>query len=255
MYSSWAQRQRKKLIFLFSIVAFTLLSVYLTIGLYAPPSCFDEKKNQDELEIDCGGSCSLMCASQIQPLNTIWVRSYESSPGLWSAFAYIENSNPAAEVLNARYRFKLFDKDNVIIKEIEDSTFITQEIILPVFSGRIDVGDAKPYRTEFEWIEPLVWTSAKNIYKVELEEQKLSNATKKPEITGVIVNKEAFRLENVEVVAIVYNTQENVIAVSKTYVDAIPARGKQNITFSWPYPFNAFPYRWQLIARVPAQEE
>lgn len=255
MYSSWAQKQRKTIIIGLSSIAFIFLAVYLTIGLYEPPSCFDGKKNNNELEIDCGGSCSLLCASQILPLRTIWVRSFESSPGLWSAFAYIENPNHSAEVVRARYRFTLLDKNNEVIREVENNTFITQEIILPVFEGRIDVGDAQPYRTEFEWLEPLVWTTPKNIYKVEIEEQKITNATTKPEITAVIVNKEAFRLEDVEVVAVVYNTQENVMAVSRTYIDVIPARGKQSITFAWPYPFNAFPYRWQLIARVPAQEE
>jgi len=255
MYSVWAQKQHTMTIYIVGGILVLLLAVYIAIGLYEPPSCFDGKKNQNEIDVDCGGGCELLCTSQVQNPRMVWVRSFKVSSGIWSAFAYLENPNPDSEVREAHYKFTLYDKRDFVIKEVEGTTYITQDAILPVFEGRIDVGDAEPYRTEFKWTEPLVWHRPKNIYKVEVEEQKILNSTKKPEITGGLINREAFLLEGVEVFVIVYNTSDTAIAVSKTYVESISAREKKGVTFSWLFPFDAYPYRWQVIARVPPQED
>ncbi|KKS83844.1 MAG: hypothetical protein UV60_C0032G0013 [Parcubacteria group bacterium GW2011_GWA2_43_11] len=254
MYSAWATKQRSKILFGLASIGFVILAAYITIGMYRPPSCFDKKLNQDEIAVDCGGTCSLMCASQIKPLNTVWARSIQVSPTLWSAVAYVENPNTTGKVNEARYRFTVYNRNNEIIVERENSIFITQGGIVPVFEGRIELLNQVPYRTEFEWIEPLVWTQMRSLYTVAVEEQELSNSATQPEITAVLVNKEPFPLVDVEVVAIVFDVNNNAVGVSKTFVDRISARGKRNITFSWTSPFTAPAERWQLIVRVPTQD-
>jgi hypothetical protein len=255
MYSSWATKQRTKFFLVVGGVGFVIFSLYILINMYKSPTCFDFKMNQDEVGVDCGGVCSLMCDSQILPLNTVWVRSFEAGPGFWSAFAYIENQNVQAEVREVSYRFSLFDRSNNLIVAKEGKTFITQDTLLPLFLSRLEVGDAQPYKTTFEWLEPLVWHRSGAVYSVALEEQELKNVESQPEIHAVLVNKEPYPLKDIEVVALVYDKDENAIAVSKTYVDSVSARGRSNIRFVWSTPFEKEAKRWQLIARVPKQEE
>ena len=254
MYSAWATKQRSKILFGLVSIGFIVFAAYIMIGMYRPPSCFDKKLNQDEIGIDCGGGCSLMCASQIKPLNTVWSRAIQATPTLWSALAYVENPNPTGKVDAARYRFTLYNRNNEIIAERENSIFITQGGIVPVFEGRIELLNQIPYRTEFEWIEPLIWTQMRSLYTLAVEEQELSSSYTQPEITASLVNKEPFPLTDIEVVAIVFDANNNAVGISKTYVDLISARGKSPITFSWTSPFTAPAERWQLIVRVPTQD-
>jgi len=238
-----------------SIIGFVIFSSYIMINMYVPPSCYDRKLNQEELGVDCGGTCDLMCDFQIQPLDTVWVRSFEVSPGLWSALAYLENPNPESYVSDAKYRFNIYDRNNKLIATKEGKTFITKDVILPVFAGRINIDEGVPYKTTLEWTKPLIWMRVDSTHEVVLEEQQISGANRRPEIDATLINKEPNVLEDVEVIAIVYDEQQNAIAVSKTYVDKLSARGKQHITFSWFSPFESKYKRWQLIPRVPPQKD
>ncbi len=254
MYSLWAAKQRSKIILTFSFICLVCLGLYVNLSLYTPASCFDGKLNQDEYGVDCGGVCAKMCTSQVSPLITVWTRSYEVSDGLWSSFAYVENPNSRAYATEARYRFRLYDRSNTLIGEKEDTTFITNEMLVPVYANRIDTGGRVPYRTEFEWVEQPVWYQLRETYSVALEEQKIVNLATKPELTAVLVNKDPFPVEDVEVYAIVYDVNKNAVGVSKTYVDRVSARGKRNVFFVWNEPFSATPERWEVMARVPVQE-
>ncbi len=255
MYSSWAVKRRAKITIFFSVVGFVIFAAYIIISMYKVPTCFDEKRNQDEFGKDCGGICDLMCSFQIQPLKTTWARSFKAIDSMWSSVAYIENSNPQAYVEKAKYRFSIYDRENNLITKKEGVTYISEDPILPIYHGRINIKNGiLPYRTKFEWIEPLVWMRTDNLYKVVIEEQKLSNTHSEPELTATLVNKEPYDLKDIEIVAIVYDVHKNAVATSKTHVDVLSARGKRHITFSWPNAFDSNAERWQLIARVPHQE-
>ena len=59
------------------------------------PSCFDNKQNQGEEGIDCGGPCSKVCIPQaiktITVVNrVVWL---EASPNNYVAFAEVKNDN------------------------------------------------------------------------------------------------------------------------------------------------------------------
>lgn len=45
------------------------------------PSCMDNKKNGTETGIDCGGSCTLACLNQVDPIAILWARSFRVVPG------------------------------------------------------------------------------------------------------------------------------------------------------------------------------
>ncbi len=256
MYSTWAARRRNVMLFWLSTFAIVGLVIYLLISLYEPPSCSDRKLNQDEVGVDCGGVCSRLCSSQIGQLSVAWTSSFEVSEGMWSAFAYIDNPNTEAYTLSAPYRFSLYDRAGNLITQVEGETMITHNPMIPVFEGRINVGDSEPYHTEFEWLdENQVWYREDDFYEVTVQEQVMKNASTKPEIQATVVNKTPYVLDDIDVYAVVYDVNKNAIAASKTYVDRLSPRGKQNITFSWPNPFGAQYERMELIVQVPQQED
>lgn len=254
MYSAWAQEKRKKITLWLGGIFLIVFGIYIQVSLYTPPSCFDGKLNQDELGIDCGGVCAKICSSQIQPTKTVWARSYKVSNSLWGAFAYLENPNTKAYAPFAQYRFTIYDRSNIPIAVEEGVTFITHEAVVPVYAHRIDLGVREPYRTEFEWVEIPAWYRVGRVYAVVPEEQRISNLNTRPELTAVLSNQEPYPLEDIDVFAILYDVNKNAIATSKTYVDRLSPRGKRNIVFSWNEPFNASVERWEIMTRIPPQE-
>jgi hypothetical protein len=254
MYSLWAKEHRTKYIFWVSIIGFVSLTTYLFINLYEPATCFDGEQNQGESGIDCGGNCELLCRFQTTPTQTVWARSFKVTDALWSAVAYLENTNSFARAKEAKYRFTLFDKGNNIIAEREGSTYITPGTVLPIYEKRISTNGRTPYRTEFEWIEQFDWYRIDSHGRVTFQEQQISDITTKPQLQAMLVNNEPYPQRNIEAVAIIYDSEKNAIATSRTFVDVVDARGKRRVIFSWSSPFITQPERWEIIARIPVQE-
>ena len=255
MYSAWAIKKRFMTLFLLGAIGLSAFAAYVFISMYQPPSCYDNKLNQDEIGIDCGGMCSLMCSSQINPLNTVWTRVFEIREGMWSAISYTENPNPEAYSKEANYVFSLYDRDVVLLKEVHGSTYITHDPVLPVFHGRIEIeGTDKPYRTVFKWENEPDWYRVDDVYDLIVQEQKYTYTQNGPEVSASLINQQPRAIKDIEVVAIVYGADKNAIAASKTYVDYLPARGKREITFSWINPFATSIERIEIIPRVPLQE-
>jgi hypothetical protein len=255
MYSSWAERKRRWIKLSIWTIVIVTLGTYLGVRLYRPPSCFDQKKNQNEVGVDCGGVCSILCTTQVQDMNTLWARTFEVSHGMWSALAYVENPNFTAYAQNVPYRFTLYDKDGATILERTNTTFISGEPALPIFEGRLNVGDRIPYRVTFEWLGKPVWYRLDTKHTVTLQEQKVTPSGTGVDVTATMVNKEAFLMQNIEVTAIVYDTNQNAIAASETFVDLIKPREQRQLVFSWPKPFPVAIGRVELVPRIPLQEE
>jgi hypothetical protein len=255
MYSNWAARRRVKIIAVLTAVVFVVFAIYILVGLYEPPSCSDGVQNQQELGIDCEGPCELLCPQTVAPLKVRWARSLEVSSNMWSAIAYVENPNIEGYVRDLQYVFTFYDRSGELLLERRGTTFATHEQILPIFEGRIDTGDTSPYRTVLQFVGGTPWVRVPSVYDVEVVEETLRNTQTKPTLTAQLINQEPRILNDVMVVAIVYDIDGNAIAASETYVETLPARGKRKITFSWPQRFAGVAERIEIIPRVPEQHE
>jgi hypothetical protein len=154
---SWGTRRRNTIITIFFLIVFSVIGYLLYDALYEPPNCFDGKWNGDELGIDCGGSCELMCEFQV--LNPIinWTRLFQVSPGVYNVLAYVENPNANAGIPQISYRFRVFDEENVLLQERRGSTEILPKSIIPILENTLPVGQLDANRVVFEFTEPFVW--------------------------------------------------------------------------------------------------
>lgn len=229
-------------------VVFVVLVAYSALN--RQPTCFDYRQNQDELGVDCGGICVRRCSSEVLPLTVLWSRPFEVSSGFWSVAAYIENPNLTSYADSVSYRFSLYDKENVIVKEIEGSTFIDGGSSIPVFVGGVQTGERRPFRAFFELTSEPDWQRLDERHSITLLEQELTDGLQ-PRIEATLRNKEVRELRNIEIVAIVYGLDGNAIGVSKTIVPRLLARDEQRIIFTWPAPWSAPVGRVEIIPRVP----
>ncbi len=241
--------------FAFGITVAVFLGGYIYIRLQKPASCFDRVQNQDEAGVDCGGVCALACTKTIHPLTTEWALPFKVSLGWWSTLAYVQNPNFGVYAEDVPYLFTLYDVEGNVIAKKEGRTFIRDEATIPIFLGRIATPNQKDIaRVSFSWLSDPVWKQVRAPYTVRAEQVQEVPTTQGSEISALIRNMEPVALRSVDVVVVVYGTGQNALAVSETFIDALPAYGSRRVSFVWPEPFSASVGRIEVFPRVsPSQ--
>ena len=235
---SWSGRRRFS--YATGVIIFLLfvVGVPLFLYFYEGPSCFDGDHNGDELGVDCGGSCQLLCEFQTDDPTILWSRSFEVTPNNYSAVAYVENPNPKAAVDNINYIFRLFDEDNILVAERTGSTFLLPGRVTPIFEADLFTGNRVPVRTFFEFNEDPVWYVAEdNLSLLSVQDRVLSNPETNPRLDATLENTSVEEFKDVEVVAVVFGTDGNAVATSKTFFELIEKRMVHDLIFTWPTGF------------------
>lgn len=245
---SWGTKRRNTIVAIFFIIVFVLASIFIFDALYEAPSCFDGKLNNNELGIDCGGSCNLLCKTQVLDPLVHWTRLFEVSPGIYNVLAYLENPNPTGGVENIEYIFKIFDDKNVLLREREGRVKFLPKAIIPILENSLVVGKLDANRVSFEITNDLVWTRQEpGRSTILVQDEEIVNLDDEPRITALLKNTDIVAVDKVKVVVIVYDKSDNAIASSSTILERIPANGDAQVFFTWPAPFMGEVSRFEII--------
>ncbi len=253
---SWASQRQSTIIFSFlgilCIVAFFISIPFFTVK----PTCFDGKKNGNELGIDCGGGCQLRCVQYTQELAVKWARSYEITKGFYNAVAMVENQNFDSGIQIMNYKFKLYDKDRNLLIERDGQTFIEPNKAFVVFEQQIPVGNAQPMYTTFDFTSPMVWYQTDSRYQgmvVLVSEQLFDNKDIKPRFSAVLKNdSDIYTISDIDVYVVAYDADGNAIQVGKTRVPSLSPRERKSIFILWQKQFAQNPVRFEVIPRYDA---
>jgi len=228
-----------------------IIGVPLAIWLYEPASCFDGKLNQDEFSIDRGGPCKLLDERQLIPHATLWARTFKVEDGKYNGVAYIENPNQSAGVMRAPYRFRLHDEKNVLVAEREGYMFVMPGAITPFFIGNIDTGEREATRAFFEFVGPLVWERLSDRSSLlVIRNKELSNVDTQPRVIAVVNNTDVKDIEDIEIVAVAFDSAGNAFASSSTIIPLLEGGESQSIAFTWPEPFERRAARVDVLPSV-----
>lgn len=253
---SWSGK-RKLAILLFLFVLFgTPASLYIYKNMQKPPSCQDGIQNQDERGVDCGGICRIACFANVKAEPDIqWARAYYVAKGAYNLVAYIQNPNIDYISQPAKYVFKVYDENNVLVATREGIVGIPTSKIFPIFEATINTGEAIPKLVTFEFVEPVTWIEYfGNKPELEVVEQRLSRVDTAPKLDVKISNKTLNSYINIEVVAIIYNEEGNGILSSRTFIDNIGDKGEASVVFTWPEPITFKPSRIEVIPNLALKQ-
>ena len=251
MALSWATKRR--LIYLSIVLGVFLVLVSFPVISFITRSttCFDGRQNQGEVGVDCGGPCLRLCLSQVTDLITLWSRALPAREGVYDAVALVENPNFGGGVREISYSFKLYDKNNLLIVEREGETFINPNEQLAVFEGGIMTGERVPARAFFEFTEVPQWLKVlRNKPDILVKNKKLEGIATRPKLKATLVNQTLSNVEDIIVVALLFDRDDNLIAVSKTEVDVLRKDSSKDITFIWRQTFKGTPLRIDVIPRT-----
>jgi hypothetical protein len=249
---SWSGRRRT------AYTSFTFLFLLIIAGaifyffLYKAPTCSDGSQNGGEEGIDCGGICPIICTFQTLEPVVLWSRAFMVADGVYNVLAYVENPNADVGVPRIAYTFKVFDKKNILIAERKGETFISANGISPIFEGGINTGEREPAITFFELGNDIEWVTKDNpITMLKVVNKALSNAETLPRIDATLQNNSTEEFSDIEVIATIFDLNDNAIASSKTFVNLLPKKSSQKIVFTWPKSFQSPVARIEIIPRVP----
>ena len=108
-------RLRKQVSILF--VVFLFLALVMTGVYYAflkpAPTCFDNIKNQDEEEIDCGGTSCIACEIKtLKQVEVTWAQLIPLGQNTYDLAAKIKNPNPNFGTTYVNYEFMLYSSSD-----------------------------------------------------------------------------------------------------------------------------------------------
>lgn len=234
------------------VMAFFFFIIALPTFLitYKAPSCTDHKQNQDEQGVDCGGPCSILCKASATDLLVHWQRAFKVKDGVYNVLAYVENSNLDSGIESISYHFKLYDSENILIAERTGKTFVPAKKIFGIFEGNILTGTRIPTKATFEFTQTPWIKESPNDLSVAISQQVLSADQDNPRLTATFDNLGINPLYNIEVVAIVYDEDDNAVAASRTIVDQAVKGQSVPLIFTWPTRFANNAVRSEILYRV-----
>ena len=231
----WALKRQLVGVGIFAVLVFFVVGGIIYFFLPAP-SCFDGRQNGEEEGIDCGGECKPCLGERPQDPRFLWARFFEISEGIYDLAAFIENTNILAGTSKLDYVFRLYDKDDVVITLKRGTVSLMPRESLLIFEPNIGVPNRIPAKVSFE-IQSLAWERLPEINLEISVARKQFNLLPKPEVRATLHNTSLFEVKNIKASVLLYDAEDNIFAVSSTFVDSIEGEGKRDISFSWPPGF------------------
>lgn len=207
-------------VFYLAILAGIVYAAYwLAVGL--KPSCFDNRLNQGEEDVDCGGSCLPCELKNLQPLRT-QVQIFGVDGGT-SALITIANPNLNYGARSFVYKLNFYNASKQQIFSLSKESFIypaeAQKFILEPnlkVNFATTFGDPELILENFDW-RPVEEFSEP---KTQIRQTTTEISGRQIIVNGLLSNRESFSLSRAGVGVLVYQNLPNgetaLIGISKT---------------------------------------
>jgi hypothetical protein len=236
---SWGAK-RKLIVFLVLIVALgVVVGLPAFFTFYKAPTCFDGVQNQGEEGVDCGGPCAKLCQAGFAAPQELWATSSEVVSGVYNLIAYAANPNANVSASAVPYDFKLYDTDGILVAERAGMTDIPAQSHFAVFEPSVTTGNRVPFRTFFQFTSPADWIAASSTGSLSVTSSNFTAASTTSGLDAMVLNSSLSEEDNIDLIAILYDTSGNVLAFSKTLIPAIMPNTPTDVSFTWPYPIHA----------------
>lgn len=202
-------------------------------------SCFDNKRNQKEIGVDCGGPCRPCEVKNPRPLTIFWARSMRSSADSYDAVAFVENPNEVLSSAKVSYEFTLLDQFGVIARRL-GATFIYPHERFYIIEPAISTS-REAIRVEFsiagiDWqlrsAEPPPLVVERRTHTVEEEDGRKHSV-----VEAQIFNSSVLSFRQIETDFVVFDEAGNVIGANRVASDNLSAGGRSSVKSIWPLPF------------------
>lgn len=253
--NAWS-RTRKRIILL---ILFLILAVLVGVPAYflfkTAPSCSDGAMNGDETGVDCGGGCERLCKVESLPIVTKGdPRILLIATSTYEVAALLENPNQDARIARARYTVKLYEAGSLTpIRSLEGEIYVPKGSTFALFEGPFAAEDSGvPVRAMLEWDQSsLIWEKdPRPLPQLTVGGTAFSRLESSPRLEAVVGNPSLAPVGNIDLTALLFDASGNIMAASKTFLDALNAGEERQAIFTWPRPFGATPVEIEVITVI-----
>jgi len=227
--------------FIYGILYLTILAlvIYGVYGFFAriTASCFDEKQNQNEVGIDCGGNCQACEFQTIVPIQVRGTTVFHVNEDFLSVYFELKNPNVRHGTDQLTYELRLLNNSGTTVGSLIRNSYIypgeIKTIVEPGLRDlNLDVTHAEVEILQVTWLTRDQFSSPRISTR---DIQVTFNAeTKRAVITGIVVNKDAALLGETTISALISNRFGTVVSVSKTVLDTVGAFRERSFQISIP---------------------
>ena len=198
-------------------------------------SCTDGRKNQGEVDTDCGGPCASCELRNPKPLTIFWTRVAPAGANLYDAVALVENKNEFLASAKIEYEFNLYDRLGAVARKTGTSFMYPQErlyIIEPSLSTT-----RKPTRIDFkvsmiEWQKhegspPLLIVESRGHSLVE------EGAKKRSVVIAEVFNDSGLDLAAIETGIVVFDVQGNLLGANRVAGRGLRSGARATVKSIW----------------------
>lgn len=256
---TWAEHRKLSYIALVLIVVAGIGFVTYRQLTKETPTCYDNKRNGGEVGVDCGGPCTFYCPGELANPQVRWSRSFQITPGVFQAVAYIEHNYPGAAAQKIHYTFKFYNDNGTLIAEKAGSTFLGPMGRTAIVEPIVRIGSSvTPSITRLFISPPLPWEKiSPNFSQVVIKTDRTALetfATGLPgqlgtRVTVTVENTSRYSFTNLDVVAILYNADDNAITASKAVLPSLIGEQSSTMTFTWPFEMPETVARIEIVPR------
>lgn len=217
---------------------------------YQAPTCFDNKQNQGEAGVDCGGPCSVSCELlTVKKLETQWVKAVFLKDGFYDLAAKVANPNPNFGLAQFSYTFKLLDVAGQVIAQREGASFILPNQSKYIIEANV-AAEKKPVKVEItiadsaktDWQRLKDNFAAPDIYVHDKQFKYLEKQAGQPavaQVAGIIKNNSNFDFDRIQVAVALFDVNRELVGVNKTEARTVLAGEDRYFSALWFSPLSS----------------
>lgn len=238
-YMNW--RLKRQLAILSIVVLITGGVIFLFFYQFAPEAtCFDNKINQEETDIDCGGPCMPCALKNPKEISVFWSKFVKFSPGAFDVAAYLKNPNEFLGASEVSYQFELVDQIGASVAIRRGKTFFLPGEEIYVVESNLATS-REPVAVNFK-ITDIKWVFGEfrrpDMIVGERNFEKIGEDSVETTLETSVQNRSIYDFGVVEIDVLVLDISENLLGIQKSIEKNFLAGEKRAFEFSWPGDFN-----------------
>lgn len=208
------------------IVMITAVGYGIFTAIRPQATCFDNKKNQKEEAVDCGGPCESCAIKHLKPITASPVTIVPASADTISTFFELTNPNTTYGAQHITYSLTFYDIQGMVLHTLTRGSFLYPAEIRTIADVGLSLKVAEIVRAEVS-LTDTSWVLASGFSKPHIDTRSITIETNIEKnmtiVRGLVVNRSALPLARVSVGAIIKNDIGIPTGISKTVLSTLAA--------------------------------